>query len=156
MKAGFWKKSCRNRSSEEQRRRRQKALETRGAQVEAELLRIQSLLPDYQELENLEGRLKKAEADRKKLESASDFWQEKRKAGKEETEELKKVQESLEGTEKEIPDLEKRLRELTLRGRPARAFRSSRSCFWAWKLLCGRKKRPRAGAGPLQKAGGGV
>ena len=57
-----------------------KALETRGAQVEAELLRIQSLLPDYQELENLEGRLKKAEADRKKLESASDFWQEKRKA----------------------------------------------------------------------------
>ena len=30
-----------------------KALETRGAQVEAELLRIQSLLPDYQELENL-------------------------------------------------------------------------------------------------------
>lgn len=91
-----------------------KALETRGAQVEAELLRIQSLLPDYQELENLEGRLKKAEADRKKLESASDFWQEKRKAGKEETEELKKMQESLEGTEKEIPDLEKRLRELSL------------------------------------------
>ena len=91
-----------------------KALENRGTQVEAELLRLQSLLPDYEELENFEGRLKRAEADRKKLESARDFWQEKRKAEKEETEELKKQQESLEGAEKEIPDLEKSLRELSL------------------------------------------
>ncbi len=89
-------------------------METRGAQVEAELLQIKSLLPDYEELENLEGRLKRAEADRKKLENVQNFWQEKRKNGKEEAEELKKEQESLEGAEKEIPDLEKRLRELSL------------------------------------------
>ena len=57
----------------------EKALETRGAQVEAELLQIKSLLPDYEELENLEGRLKRAETDRKKLENVQNFWQEKRK-----------------------------------------------------------------------------
>ena len=91
-----------------------KALETRGAQVEAELLQIKSLLPDYEELENLEGRLKRAETERKKLENVQNFWQEKRKNGKEEAEGLKKEQESLEGAEKEIPDLEKRLRELSL------------------------------------------
>ena len=84
--------------------RAEKALETRGAQVEAELLQIKSLLPDYEELENLEGRLKRAEMDRKKLENVQNFWQEKRKNGKEEAEELKKEQESLEGAEKEIPE----------------------------------------------------
>ncbi|MFQ9393805.1 MAG: hypothetical protein ACLR2E_06345 [Lachnospiraceae bacterium] len=112
MKAGFWKKL----QEQELRRAAEeaaKALETRGAQVEAELLRIQSLLPDYQELENLEGRLKKAEADRKKLESASDFWQEKRKAGKEETEELKKCRSPWKGRKRD-PRSGKRLRELSL------------------------------------------
>ena len=46
MKAGFWKKL----QEQELRKAAEeaaKALETRGAQVEAELLRIQSLLPDY-------------------------------------------------------------------------------------------------------------
>ena len=63
------------------------------------------------------------------------------------------MQESLEGTEKEIPDLEKRLRELSLAREACTGLQEQQELLHgAWKLLCGRKKRPQSRGWPSTKS----